>query len=246
MNLFSRIRERIGTAIYAVIGAVALLGCGLVFTLFLAPQQKLEARRIELLALMDASSVVGAAAGDEVLVTGRLADNPVIYEGGDYVAYILDEWQVTTPAYDPDEPNQKPDGDWKTVERAIPDLKVDVGGQTVNSVRVEDASINGAVHETIFESEGYEKAEYEGKLLSEGSLKIRGLYNGDLITVWGKKAASGGIVPDELYAGDRVSFEESQHAAAQGLLIAGISMLVCSPVVLLGGIFSAIFGRRRR
>ena len=246
MNLFQSMRERFGRVLGAVIGSIALLGCGLLFAFVLAPQQKLEARRIEQLPIMDASMVIQAAAGDDVLVTGILVDNPVILAEDEFVAYALEEWRVTVPDYNPDEPNQEPDGNWESVQRVIPDLMVDVNGQVVRSLQVEDAAINGALHESIFESNGYYEAEYMGSSLPEGSERVRGFYNGDLITVWGKKATVEGIIPDELYAGDRVSFEESQHAAAQGLFFAGVSMLVCAPIVLVGGILSAIFGRRRR
>jgi len=246
MNLFRSIRERVGGVVWAVIGSVILLGCGLLFALVLAPRQKLEAQRIEKLPFMDATTVMQAVAGDDLLVTGLLVNNPVLMSDDDFVTYIMEEWRVTVPEYNPDEPNQEPDGDWETVERVIPDLQVDVGGQIVRSLRVDNAAFNGALHETIFESDGYNEADYLSQSLPEGSLRVRGFFNGDLVTVWGEKAASDGIVPNELYAGDRVSFEESQHAAAKGLLIAGISMLVCSPIVLVGGILSAIFGRRRR
>ncbi len=245
MNMFRSMRERFGRLFGAVIGSVALLGCGLLFALVLAPQQKLEARRIERLPIMDASTVMDAAPGEDILISGYLTGNPVVTAEDDFVAYIMEEWRVTVPEYDPDQPNQEPDGDWELVERVIPDLMVDVNDQIVQSLKVDDASINGAVHESIFESSGYNTADYLGSSLSEGSLRVRGLYNGDLVTVWGKRASVEGVVPNELYAGDRVSFEESQHAAAKGLLIAGISMMVCSPIVLVGGILAAIFGRRR-
>ncbi len=246
MNFFARIRERLGRVVAAVLGAIALFGCGLFFSLYLAPQQKLEARRIEKLPLMDASTVAQAAPNDDIVVTGYLMDNPVVLLEDQFVAYGMEEWRVTVPEYDPDEPNQEPDGSWETVERVIPELMVDVGGEIVKSLRVEDASMNGALHEAIFESNGYYEAEYMGDSLPEGSRRVRGFYNGDLITLWGKKAASGGVIPDELYAGDRVSFEESQHAQAKGLLIAGVSMLIISPIVLVSGVLSAIFGRRQR
>ena len=246
MNIFARIRQRLGRFIAALLGSMALFGCGLLFSLYLAPQQKLEARRIEQLPLMDASTVAQASPDDDIVVTGYLTDNQVVFPEDQFVAYEMEEWRVTVPEYDPDNPNQEPDGSWESVERAIPELIVDVGGQIVISLRVEDASMNGALHESIFESNGFYEAEYMGDRLPEGSRRVRGFYNGDLITLWGKKAVSGGIIPDELYAGDRVSFEESQHAQAKGLLIAGVSMLVISPIVLVGGTLSAIFGRRQK
>jgi hypothetical protein len=85
-QMLSRIRERINATIAAAIGSVAFLGCGLIFSLYLAPQQKLEARATEHLPIMDGLSVTQAMAGDEVLITGRLKDNPILVEGKNYVA----------------------------------------------------------------------------------------------------------------------------------------------------------------
>ena len=244
MNIFARLRERIGAAIGAVIGSVVLLGCGLVFTLFLSPQQKLEATRIDRMPEMDANAVAATASGEDVLFTGRLEGNSVLF--GDFVTYVLDEWQVTMPDYDSDEPNPEPDGDWNIVERVVPDLSINVDGQIVRTLSTNDAYQNGPLHEVIDESISFEEADYIGRSLGDGSLRYRGFYNGDLVTVWGKKAASEGVIPDELYAGDRVAFSESKHKAATGLLIGGICMMALSPVVLVGGLLAAIFGRRKR
>jgi len=243
MNLFRSLRERFGRVIWVVIGSVALLGCGLLFALVLAPQQKLEARRIERMPVMDANIVVNTAAGEDVLVTGWLNAEP-LPGVGDFIAYKLEQWEVTPP--DPDEPGDESSGSWKEVERVVPDLDLDADGQIVWILAAEGVYLNGKLHEEIVGSGSYDSADYMGQNLSEGSSRYRGFYSGDLATVWGKKASAGGVIPDELFAGDRVTFIESKHDAAKGLLIAGISMLVCSPVVLIGGILSAIFGRRRR
>ena len=246
MNLFRSLRERFGRVIWVVIGSIVLLGCGLLFALILAPQQKLEARRIERLPMMDATTVTQAAAGDELLITGRLVDNPILLDDEDFVVYQMEEWVVSVPEYDPDNPNQEPDGDWDVIEIMAPDLWLDVNGQVVSTLRSDSVTLSGSLRESLIYSEGHNQAQHEGEWLPEGSLRIRGFYNADLVTVWGKKAATDGVIPDELFAGDRVTFVESKHEAAKGLLIAGISMLVCLPVMLIGGILSAIFGRRRR
>ena len=244
MNILAILRERIGAVIGAVVGSVVLLGCGLVFTLFLSPRQKLEAGRIDKMPEMDASAVAATASGEDVLFTGKLEGNPVLFD--DFVTYVMDEWDVTMPDYDSEEPNPEPDGDWRTVERVVPDLKVNMDGQIVITLSANDAYQNGPLHEEIDAYVGYEEADYMGQSLGDGSLRYRGFFNGDLVTVWGKKAASEGVVPEELYAGDRVAFSESKHKAATGLLIGGICMMALSPVVLVGGLLAAIFGRRKR
>jgi hypothetical protein len=243
MGILASIRERIGNVIAAVIGAVVLLGCGLLFLVVLAPKQKQQAIRIEALPLMDASSVAFSASAEDILITGYIHGQP-IPGAGQYIAYELDEWDVT-PA-DSDDPNDEPSGSWKEIERLVPQLDLDVDGQRVIIQSNNDAYMNGPLHEEVEGSGAYLSADYGSTNLSDGSLRYRGFYDGDLTTVWGQKASIEGVIPKELFAGDRVTFIESQHATAKGLMIAGISMLVCSPVVLVGGILSALFGRRRR
>ncbi len=246
MNIFARMRERIGSAVAAVIGSVALLGCGLFFALFLAPQQKLEARRIERLPVLDAANLDQSAPGDEVLFTGHLEDNPSILEDENFVAYFLEEWQVTVPDYDPEEPDREPEGDWVTLETRIPDLQAEISGGSVTILKSDSATLTGPLHEVISYGQSNLTAPYEDQWLPDGSQRIRGFYDRDLITVLGQKATVSGVIPTELFAGDRVAFVESKHAAAKGLLIAGIAMIGCAPVVLIGGGLAALFGRRRR
>ena len=245
MNIFGRIRERIGAVIGAVIGSILACLCGLLFTFYLAPQQKSEANRIEKMPIMDATGVNNAPSGEDVLFTGRLADNPLVVEGDEFVAYQLDEWDVTVPEYDPDEPNQEPDGDWTTIETVFPDLVINVNGGLVRTLQANSLSLSGPVRETLVYGDGYEEASYDGELLPEGSMRYRGFYNGDLVTILGKKATSGDVIPDEFYAGDRVSFVEFKHDEAAAMLYVGIAMLACSPVILIGGSLTAIFGRRQ-
>ncbi|MBT3390530.1 MAG: hypothetical protein HN413_08970 [Chloroflexi bacterium] len=243
MNLFRSLRERFGALIWVGIGAVVLLSCGLLFVFFLAPRQKLEARRIEQLPLMDAATVTSSAPGDELLVTGIL-QGEALPDVNNFVAYKVDEWQVRQDTSETSD--SQPSGSWQRIETRIPDLRLDVGGQWVDLWGATDVNLSGPLHEVLILSNSRETAPYDSQSLPDGSYRYLGFYDGDLVTTLGKKAASGGILPDELFAGDRVAFVESQHAAAQGLLIAGIIMLVCSPVVLIGGGLAAILGRRRR
>jgi hypothetical protein len=241
------IRRAVGGRIRAVIGAVIGAGIILVLGAFLAfvlsPRQASLARKVERMPDMDAVSVSAAQSGADVLITGQLQDNRVLDEGG-FVAYTLQEWEVTPP--DTDDDDDEPKGSWKTRERAAPDLKLEVGGQTVEILRTDGVSMSGPLHEDLIYGNGWEEAKYDGEWLPEGSLRIRGFLNGDLVTVWGKKASNGGVIPDELYAGDRVAFAGSKRRAAQGLLIAGLCMMGAAPLVLVISILGAIFGRRQR
>ncbi len=241
MRIFRSIRERTGRVIGAGIGAVALLGCGLLFTLVLSPKQKLEARQIERMPIMDAGDVAASPAGDEILVTGRLAGE-ASPDAAEFVAYELEEWVVTPADYTT--PDAEPDGEWETIRQVTPDLKLTIGDDSIQLLRTDGAKLSGPLHEKLFYAEGYETAEYEGEPLPHGSVRYSGFYAGDLVTVWGKKASTDALIPNEYYAGDRVAFVESKHSAAQGLLIGGTCMLALAPLVLVGGVLSALFGRR--
>ena len=132
------------------------------------------------------------------------------------------------------------------VERSTSELLLDIQGVPITVLTSDETIINGTVHQEIVYSDGYYSAEYMGELIPEDSQKLRGFYNGDIVTAWGGKASSDNIVVDELYGGDRISFINSKHESAKGLLIAGITMVACSPVILIGGVLASIFGRRKR
>lgn len=242
MNILGAVRNRINSAVAAVIGAIMFLTCGALMAFVFSPQMALQARQIERMPLMGAAELSSAAVGDDVLITGWLQDNPVLDEGG-YVAYRLEEW-VVTPA-DPDDSNDEPDGSWQSRERRVPALTLDVNGAVVRTLGNDQATLSGPLHEEILYSDSNETASYNGEWLPDGSWRYNGLFNADLVTVLGKKGSTGDVAPDELYAGDRVAFADSKHQAARGLLIGGISMMVCAPLVLIGGLLAAVFGRRR-
>jgi len=244
MNLFSIIRQRLASLLTILVLSAFCCGLGLLFTFYLAPKQGLQAAGISRLPQMDAGTVESAEPGDRLLLTGVLADNAQLYEEQGLVAYQLDEWQVSPP--DPDIEDDKPDGKWSAVEKALPDLQIIVHDQTVLVRASTDAAFAGPVREVLVPGDGLEANDNQGSVYAGGTLRYRGLANGDLVTVYGLKASSGGILPETLFAGDRVAFEEYQRDTARGLLAAGISMLVCAPVVLVGGGLAAVFGRRRR
>lgn len=241
MRIFKSIRKRIGMVVGAGIGAIALVGFGLLLILVLAPKQKLQAYRIERMPIMDAGDVGTAPAGEDVLVTGRLAGEP-LPDAGEFVAYELEEW-VVTPA-DSATPEAEPDGEWETVRKVTPDLALTMGGETIQLLSAEGVKLSGPMHEETIYADHDNVADYEGESLPDGTLRYSGFYAGDVVTVLGKKASIEGIIPDEYYAGDRVAFVESKHSAAKGMLIGGICMLGLAPLVLIGGLFAAVFRKR--
>ncbi|HNB52036.1 MAG TPA: hypothetical protein PK530_08845 [Anaerolineales bacterium] len=243
MNIFQLIRERIAAVIGVVFFSIVICICGAAFTFYFAPQQALEANRISNLPQMDAGYVVSANPGTEILITGVLANNPALLADSNLVAYELERWDVTPPNNDND---TTPDGSWESVETVIPNLTLEANGQNLTILAANTASLSGALHEEIVRGDGFETASYNGENLPEGSLRYQGFFNGDLTTVLGQKASTEGIVPAKLYAGDRVAFEQSEKDAAKWMLVAGIAMMICSPLFLVLGGVGAIFGRNTR
>ncbi len=241
MWIFKSIRERFSRVFWTGLAAVALLGCGLTFILVISPQQKIQALQIERLPTMDGDDVAHSTGGDEILVTGHLVGEASPDAEG-FVAYTLEEW-VVSPA-DTSTPDAEPDGEWQEIRQIIPPLSLTIGNDSIPLLGAKGAKLSGPMHEKLIIGDSQEYAEYNDEPLPDGSLRYSGFHNGDLVTVWGKKASSEGVIPDEYYAGDRVAFVESQHAEAKGALIGGICMLALAPIVLVGGILSAVFGKR--
>lgn len=239
--LFSSLRERIGAAVAAVLVAMCFCMCGLVFIFYMTPRQALEARRISNIPQMGADDVITTPAGDDILITGRLNDNPTI--DGNFVAYRLEEWQVRESSSD--DPDVEPTGSWNSVETHVPDLTLDVNGQALTVLSDANVSLSGSLHEEVRLSSASLGAEnFDNEWIPDGSERFRGFHNSDLVTVLGTKSSTGDIVPDKLFLGDRVAFEESERDAASGFLIGGICMLILSPITLVAGVIGSIFGRR--
>ena len=174
------------------------------------------------------------------------APHPVV-AGDRFVTYVRARWQVTpaTPDNASDSQDKEPSGKWETVEHVVPDLTLNVDGKRVEILCASGVTMSGPLHEQLVRAYSSQKATYEGEMLAEGSERLRGFYNGDLTTVLGKKASTEGIIPDELFAGDRVAFVQHKKDAARGLFIGGLCMMGIAPLVLLGGVLSALFKRRR-
>ena len=246
MNIVLNIRQRFNRVVGAAVGALFFMTCGAVLAFFISPHQALQARRIDRLPDMAAEDVAATAPNETILVTGRLEDNPVV-AGDRFVTYVRARWQVTTATPDKtsDSQDKEPSGKWETVDRIVPDLTLNVDGKRVEILCASGVTMSGPLHEQLVRAYSFQKATYEGEMLAEGSERLRGFYNGDLTTVLGKKASTEGIIPDELFAGDRVAFAQHKKDAARGLFIGGLCMMGIAPLVLLGGVLSALFKQRR-
>lgn len=241
MNLLQNIQGRIAAVVGAVFAAICFLGFGALLAFYISPQQALEWRRIEGLPELDATAYASAASGQEVAITGTLADNFALTPEG-LVAYIREQWDVTPPS----DKEDKPDGSWKIVETNVPVLRIAIAGGGISTTSVESATFSGSLHETaIQQGAGTEKADYNGQSLPEGSTRMRGFANGDLITVVGHKASTGDLIPDRLFGGDRVQLVQEIRSGAQAMFVVGIVMMICSPLILVMGVVGALFGRSK-
>lgn len=246
MRLLENIRGRIGAAVGVGVVSICFLISGAAMAFWLSPQQALEWRRIEGLPELDAVAYAAVTTGEDVAVTGTLIDNPTQTEEG-LVAYIQEEWDVSTPSSSDSDSDSEPSGSWKTIDTVVPALTLSVAGGSIKTVAASSVNLGGDMHATaIKRGRGSEQADYEGQLLPEGSTRMQGFTNGDLVTVVGKKASTGDLIPDRLFGGDRVQLVENIRSSARTLFTIGIVMMICSPLVLVVGVLGALFSRRRR
>lgn len=245
INPMAALRQRLGAVLAVSTGALSCCICGLLAIFVFAPGQALEARRITRMPQMDAAAVAAAAPGDAVLISGVLIANSPVNPGSRLVAYTEQVWEVTVTEVDDDRSVR---GAWSSpATTVVPALTLDMNGTRVAVQEAAAVRLSGALlrEELVRGPEGAEEATYEEERLPDGSRRYRGLANGDLVTVLGQKAAAGGVLPEQIFAGDRVAFEESQRQSASAILNMGICSIVLAPVVLIGGLLAVLFRRRR-
>lgn len=244
MNLlFGRIRERIGAAIGVALLAVCFLVMGIIMAFVVSPQQALEWRRVQRLPVSTASTVESAPVGTEILISGTLTDNPAALADTDYVAYRVERWEVTVSGGEDGDTTET--GKWQTVEQVYPALKLAVDGGTINTTAVDRVNLGGSLHEAFQQGTSDLTADDMGTPMPDGSTRTNGLYNGDLVSVLGSKASNGDLVPERLFGGDRVQLVDAIRSGARAAFAGGIAMMICSPIVLVGGLWAVLFGRRK-
>ncbi|MBN1120480.1 MAG: hypothetical protein JXJ17_05340 [Anaerolineae bacterium] len=239
-TFISRLRERIGVVVAAALCAVCCFGMGIFLAFVMSSQQEAEYQRIEALPEQTAASFANLSTGADALITGTLEDNPEKNAYG-HVAYTVETWDVTEPT--DEETLYK--GNWRRIEVQLPALTVSVDGDEIGTAADSTATFGGALHEEIEEGQGGFAAEYNGRSLKDGSLRIRGVSNGDLVTLIGHKDGSGRLVPEKLYVGSRSQLINDIQTSSKAALWAGILMMVCSPVVLVGGVLAAVLGGKK-
>ncbi|NDJ34989.1 MAG: hypothetical protein GYB64_10005 [Chloroflexi bacterium] len=232
MNPLLRIRERIGAVIGTSIFSLLCGITGVVLVVFVAAGQSRQARQIETAPVLDASSFAALAPGDFAVVSGTLTDNTPVT--GEFVAFETQRWDVT---YDSEDDEY--DGDWQTVNEQWPALIIAVDGGTVRTVTATSVNFDGSPREVRDEST-------TGRMVDgvrEDTVRTIGFYNGDLITVTGDVASTGDLIPDRVFAGDRVQLVDDIRQGARVARGIGIALLIGAPLLFVMGIIGAILGR---
>ncbi len=243
MFLIRNIQQRLGAAVSAAIGAVLFFACGACMFFYLGPQQRGEANRIEdMAAITTAADYSNAPGGEEILVTGTLRGNEPLTEEG-YVAYIVEEWDVTDSSNDNDDPS----GHWSQVDEEVPALTVELdSGLTIRTAPAGSVTLGGSMETgPIQPGSGGLSADYQGQRLREGSRRMRGYRDGATITVLGTKQAAGELTPNRLYGGTQQGLVEEVRAGGKILTWLGLGFMICAPIFLITGVVGALFGRRR-
>jgi len=239
-NFFSSVRQRVRSMLAITAISVLCVLCGGLMAFGLAPAQAIQAYRISRLPVTENGAQVAAAQpGEELLLTGILKGNAPLLEGLDFVAYSVEEWKVTLPSGD--DSDSTPSGHWETVATVIPALTLELHGQPASLLKASSAHLSGDLHSQTVKGTDALQAEYEGERLPDGSKRYRGLFDGDLVTVLGKKSATGSVLPEHIFAGDHLQFVESQRQAASGLFMAGLFLMVFAPLFLVGGLLATLF-----
>lgn len=242
INLFG-LRRRGGCIVMAMALSFACCGCGSLLTFVLAPRQALKAAQVSSIPQMDLVDVQAAAPGTPVLITGTLSGNDPALPDGGLVAYVEETWEVNETRSGR-QTKTKAVGHWQKAGTVVPDLTLTFGEQSIGLLAADHVALSGRLHEVIVDGTGPFEADDAGIPRPAGTQRFRGLKDGDRTTVLGQKSSDGGIIPEALYAGDRVAFEASQHQATSGLFVAGVTTLFFSPLVFFVGLGFAVFGRR--
>jgi len=129
-------------------------------------------------------------------------------------------------------------GYWREVAQVVPGLMLTVSGGTVSTLPVPRMTFGGNLTEWVETGSSLSTllmADYNGQRLPDGSLRTRGLRNGDLVTVVGRKAITGGVVPSHLIGGGHDQLVAHFRAASSSLAwfrISGVILMILSPIVV--------------
>jgi len=232
---------KVGGLVFAVLAGLVFFGLGVYYAFDLSHQLTSEWWQIRNQPELDAADIAAASSNTLLAITGFLDGNePVSSDGYGFVAYTKEEWSVFPCNTEESEdcflvPGQGT-GFWRVVTQGVPGLTLTVSGGTVSTLPVSRVAFGGDFTEWLEIKSNASiafTADYNGQVIGDGSLRTRGLRNGDLMTVVGHKAITGGIVPSHLIGGGHdqlVAYFRPDARYQVFLRVAGVVMMILSPI----------------
>jgi hypothetical protein len=206
------------------IAVIFLVGVYLTFSL--APLSATQGRQLSRLPEVDAAEYESIEINTRLLVSGTLQDNEE--SSGGLVAYKRSRWMITEPA-DPAVEDDEPGVEWLSAGQYIPDdLRVAIEGGAVTVKRTRGVMLTGRLVEVVVPPEG-EAETIKGWAV--GTARLKGLRNGDTVTVVGSKAAGGVFYPEEIYGGSRADIIAEYHRPSLAQRVLGVSLMIVSAIV---------------
>jgi hypothetical protein len=202
--------------------SAALVAAGLAMIYLLTPRTVADVQTIEQAYVTDGAAYEALAPGQDVVVTGTPEGNAAV--GPDnMVAYFVDRLEAK---------RMSDETDWIWVREAeeIPPITMRVGWGTVTLVSMAEgyARVGGDLYETVEQGGGSRRFTYvyKGQSLREGARRTTGLRNGDLVTVVGKKTATGEIEGRWYFGGDQTALHKSAAKSALIVRIIGHVLVI--------------------
>lgn len=179
----------------------------------------------------DKASLDARAPETEVVIQGTLEGNTELDEYGlvGYVIHRLVERSSST--------SSGITHHWEFVQSdfALLNLQIE-GGSVLMTSPGEIVVITGSAHEVIDTSEEFagraKTFVYNGQRLTTGARRIRGVRNGDVVTVIGTRTGSGGVFIRRIHAGDRESFKAALEGESTGTGLIGYGLMALGVLVL--------------
>lgn len=247
-----------GTALL-VAGGFLLMACcvfacagGLIFGL--AGSYENDAKEIEELAEFSAGSLhdkvyaTGTISGSEAITSDPLLGDIAQYE---LVGYQVDRWDVTRSSGGGSGSNRTRsssyNGSWEDVSSAFGPFALDDG--KINVMPNSSVTIDGDVHEYLLPGSGGNGLSdtYNGQTVRDGTLRLQGFQNGDLITVMGIRREGDVLNAEKMYGGTRAEWVADLKGQAENSRSVGYILAVCGACFLVPGLglaAASVFGRR--
>jgi hypothetical protein len=216
--------KQVPTIVLIIIGIFVFIccGCGIAGSLGASNWFSNRADKIEKL-----PTTTNVNTGEDTVLTGTLDGNTVLAndpDAGDISEYGLVMYQFQR--YDRttrrnNNGGNRTSGSWDTVRTEFQPLTMTVNGETIRFDRKGSFSINGDL--TTYN--------LDGGSTTDGSRRLRGFRNGDLVTIVAEKQSDGSFKADEIYGGTRDDLIKNTRTAATIFRYCGYGMVVVGGVL---------------